>query len=325
MSQELWDLQKKFNDTFWATKGGWPKTAEERNEKTKEFILLLIKEVTEILDEINYKPHRLAKHGVDRANIMEEIIDTQKFLFGLAQLWSANWDEYADEFRRKSMVVEQRFEQEQSFAKLKHEQVVIVDIDGVLADYPRCFYEWLVEGELSATWNTEGMNPYRIQQKYESLPLDRKVAIKKIYRQSGAKKYIKLLPGAKSMMQILRSDPLLKIVLLTNRPYAEHYRIYPDTLEWLKTNEIPFDAILWAKDKGIEAVKYFSNVAWAIDDSIDNIFSLNRAGIEVARVDPTDPYRDTATFAEFLKELQIHKVSLSLAAHHWKTKVGPNE
>lgn len=312
MSRELWDLQRSFNERFWATRGGWPSTLEDRTAATKDFTVHLIKEVTEVLDEVSFKMHRAPRAEVDRSNILEEIIDTQKFLWGLAQLWGFSWEEVELEFRRKSSVVEQRFTQEQQLETLRRLPCAVVDIDGVLAAYPAGFYAWL-GGYLQRS-------PYQAQQHYEGSNLRDREALKRLYRQSGAKAKLPLLPGAAELLRLLRLNDQLKIVLLTNRPYAEHYRIYPDTLEWLSANNLPYDAIFWARDKGLEALRNLSNISWAVDDSPENVRRLREAGITVAHLNPADPASDTLAFYNFVLEEHRSGRPLAHAAHAWSLR-----
>lgn len=313
MNSQLWDLQKEFNDKFWSTKGGWPKDIKSRTEATKDFSLHLIREVSEVLGELQTKMHRVETHAFDRENLLEELTDCTKFLLGMYQLWGFSYQDLEEEFKRKSSVVEQRFAQEQQFSKIKSDPVVIVDIDGVLTDYPHCYYEWLGNNHF------EGKNSHWVKTYLETLPLRDREALKTKYRQSGAKAKLKLVPGAREMLQILKRE--LKVVFLTNRPYAIHSRIYPDTLSWIQSNGLPYDGILWARDKGLEAIKHFGNIAFAIDDEPENIKNLKKAGITTVRIDQNDELRSTYTFARFLQEQVRSGKTLTNAGHEWNSVI----
>jgi HAD superfamily hydrolase (TIGR01509 family) len=314
MSEQLWDLQREFNDKFWATKGGWPKGDEARTIASKDFAVHIMRELGEVLSEMNSKMHRIENKPLDRTNVLEELIDVTKFTYGFMQLWGFSFKEFEEEFKRKSMVVEQRFAQEQQFAKLRNDPVVIVDIDGVLTDYPNCYYEWL------GTNHFEGKNAHYVKSYLDTLPLRDREELKNKYRRSGAKATLKLVPGAREMLQLLKRE--LKVVFLTNRPYADFYRIYPDTLEWARTHALPYDAILWARDKGLEAIKHFGNVAFAIDDSDENIRNLKKAGITTVKIDNDDEVKCTYTFARFLQEQTRDGKLLVNAGHEWNSLLG---
>jgi len=290
MSQELWDIQKKFNDKFFMTKGGWP-GADQLVTANKDFAIHLIAEASEVLKEISFKMHRTSTGPVDRDNVLEELIDVQKFLYGWMQIWGFTWDDIVREFLRKSMVVNQRFDQEQSLPVLRDKPCVLVDIDGILAEYPGYYRRWADEHDL--LWDSAD-------------PLVRE-AVKREYRMSGAKASVPVLPGSREMLEAIRGAGV-KIILITMRPYAEHYRIYPDTLEWLAKNDLPYDAILWAREKGLEALKNFSRILFAVDDDAKNIEMYEKAGIRAVGIGPKYG-TTTAEFAqrELSMMLEVHK------------------
>ena len=292
MSKELWKIQETFTKKFWDTHGGLPKNEKELTVVTKDYLLHLMKEVTEVLDQISFKMHRLPKDFVDRANVLEEMIDCQKFLWGLMQIWGFSYEDFMEEFQRKSAVVEQRYAQESAMKILRNELCALIDIDGVLADYPGGFYAWLAKRKPTCSL-------YQAKIGYAALSIEEKEVVKREYRQSGAKAKLKVLPGAKLLLNYIR-DKGMKIILLTNRPYSEHFRIYGDTLTWLKNNELPYDAIIWARDKGFEAVKNFKNICWALDDSPVNVARLREAGITTVQICCEDEEQSTETFYKFL-------------------------
>jgi len=312
MQSELWKIQEDFTKKFWDTRGGFPRTEEALTTATKDYAIHLIGEITEVLGELSWKMHRAAKGSLDRTNVLEEFVDCQKFLLGMIILWEFTEEEFINEFKRKSMVVEQRFAQEQQFSSLKLQQVALVDIDGVLADYPFGFYKWI------ATVHMKGqMTVYQAEKYYTQLGLRDRQGIKTIYRASGAKKSLAVLPGAHDLLRLIRHRSQLKIILFTNRPYDEHYRIYPDTLEWLKEHDLVYDAVFWAKDKGLEALKYFDNICFAVDDSDDNIKRFKQAGISTIQVNPCDVKNNTTALTDFARQCLLNAKELGLLAHYW--------
>lgn len=284
--KELWDIQREFNDKFFATKGGWP-TEDQLTSASKDFAIHLIKEATEVLDELSFKMHRTSKGSIDRANVLEELVDTQKFLWGWMQVWGVTWDEFREEFKRKSIVVEQRFVQEQTFPKIKNDPCAIIDIDGVLASYPEGFYDWCIENFFPTH------SHHDFGRLYKAMDILNREELKKKYRQSGAKRNLPLVPGACELLECIRRRSKLKIILLTNRPYAEFYRIYSDTLYWLSQNKLPFDGIIWGRDKGVDALSNFRNICWAVDDDAKNIARFREAKITTIEIDNSNPDKST--------------------------------
>lgn len=76
--------------------------------KFKDHILLMIKEATEILDEINYKPHKRAKKEINKEKITEELVDTFKFLLNLMLIMGIEPFEFEKKYREKHKIVEKR-------------------------------------------------------------------------------------------------------------------------------------------------------------------------------------------------------------------------
>ena len=71
----------------------------------------------------------------------------------------------------------------------------VIDIDGVIVDYPNCFYDWAIANLYPDHSRRE------FQKLYESMNLLTREEVKKRYRQSGAKASLPLLPGAKEFLQ----------------------------------------------------------------------------------------------------------------------------
>lgn len=78
---------------------------EARFEK---HVLLMIKEVTEILDEINYKPHVHNRKPVNKDRITEELVDAFKFLLNLMLIMGIEPYEFEKMYAQKHKIVEQR-------------------------------------------------------------------------------------------------------------------------------------------------------------------------------------------------------------------------
>ena len=275
MKSELWDIQDKFTKVFWETKGGMPNANDEKvlTAVVKDYSLHIISEIMEVVSEFSWKMHRAHKGEIDRNNLLEEIVDVSKFTFGLLQCCGFTYEQYAEEFKRKSTVVSQRFAFEQNLSNLANHPCCVIDIDGVIADYPRFFYAWSIKN----FYPNHSIKEFVEQ--YKSMDLLTREELKKKYRQSGVKADMPLLPGAKELLDCIRRKSNLKIILMTARPYAEMYRIYPDTLAWLTKNELPYDGIVWSRDKGIDTLKNFKNVDWAVDDNPENVRRLREAGI----------------------------------------------
>jgi FMN phosphatase YigB (HAD superfamily) len=279
-----------------------PDTADEKmmTSITKDYALHLVAEIIEVVQELSFRMHRASKGAIDRDNLAEELIDCNKFLLGMFQIWGFSYEQYVEEFKRKSTVVEQRFQQEQTFPGLANHPCCIIDIDGVLASYPKFFYEWSIKN----FYPTHSIQEF--VQLYKSMDLLMREELKKKYRQSGAKADMPLIPGAKELLDCIRRRSSLKIILMTNRPYADYYRLYPDTLSWLKKNDLPYDGIIWSRDKGVDALKNFRNICWAVDDSPENVRLFREARITTVLI--RNEFASASTMALYKIAERIEKL-----------------
>lgn len=81
-------------------------------ENLRTCILLLIKEATELLDEMDFKPH-LKTHagGINEDRFKEELVDVFKFWLNLGIAVGLSPDDIFIEFQRKSAIVYDRFKE----------------------------------------------------------------------------------------------------------------------------------------------------------------------------------------------------------------------
>jgi len=112
--EEIYELQKSFTERFFKEKQNL--TLEDvRNDKNrlvkwnKEYILALIAEATEVLNEVDWKMHKQMNLPTDaRERLLEESIDVMKFLLGLMIVNGFSLDDIYNMFKSKSQVVEKR-------------------------------------------------------------------------------------------------------------------------------------------------------------------------------------------------------------------------
>jgi hypothetical protein len=246
--------------------GHFPLNHSEKIQWTKEYLLCLIKECTEVLDVLDWKHHYHDGRELNLSNLGIECIDIQKYLWGLMTIWGFDYEQFETMYEIKSLEVEQKFFQNNILPKISEiSKVCVIDIDGVLCEYPSCFYDWVIQNySIDVLKHTR--NPIEWE-KYKNL-----------YREMGGKRNIKPNLVAVDRLQEIK-DSGYTIVLLTNRPVHKYKRIYSDTIYWLDKNKIPYDYILWAEDKKISTIfKGNIKVEFAVDDCqsiLDEYNSLN--------------------------------------------------
>lgn len=298
-------MQEVFENTYFENLGldlGEIKSTdfEHKVDLNKEFILSLIKESSELLDNINWKNHTYQSKAFIKDNFAESCIDVLKYLFILCIINGIDDNDLYEKFNQKTAVVESKFKQKQLLLDLKSgkikKKIAIVDIDGVLAKYPDKINEFI-------KIHTQGKYTNIKDLKFENLSLYER--IKREYRLSGQKRFIPLMPNAKNFTTNLHKNGYF-VLLLTARPYEQISRIYYDTMSWLNDNDIYFDAIIWDRNKSEFAVENLSgcNIALCIDDDIENAKNLSRLS-KVYLVD--NPLNESARYNALPKNITVIK------------------
>lgn len=232
---------------------------KDKQLQTKETVLSLISEISEVLEEINWATYKTEKEVI-AYNVSEEIIDIFKFTINLCLIWNVSPKQFIEEFRRKSLVVEQRFNQNKILKKIREKKInkiCAIDLDGVIVDYPKCFVDFV---NLKIKCNFKDFNDLR-----NNLPVQQYVKIKKDYRTSGAKKTLPINKGIKELIDYLKDKGYI-IIILTKRPYKKYYRIFADTKFNLDSNNIYYDAILFDSQKHKRISAEFPQLDFIIED-----------------------------------------------------------
>ena len=316
MLKQMWQEQKQFNELVL----GCPvEEIKDLRHWNNFYTLALHKEVSEFLDETDWKVHRGVNSQQGKmSNKVEEAVDILKYWMSLCQVHGITDEMIVDEFKRKSMVVQQRFQQER-LLQLKGRKVVGVDIDGILANYPRSLVDFMnseqcrqmipelnswgeFDPELATTYNI--FNDYGIEREVAN-------KVKHLYRETGYKRQIPVYDDAKQFLDTLRAKGYV-ISLVTSRPYHEYNRIFADTMDWLNDNELQYDVVLWAEDKGTKITEEFGveNIEFFVDDVADYANSVADRGIRTYLMNKTYN-QDNTINSDIVRVNCLHAVLMS--------------
>ena len=233
-------------------------------------------ELSELVQSLNVKVYNPNDVDFNLSNVKDEIIDIFKYCAILMNMWGMDSNEVIEEYYRKSKVVEQRWIQSIDLL-MKNEDFVCVDIDGVLCDFIQTWSDFLL-------WHGVIREPIRHQiysDLSEYLPQDKKKEysnLKAEYRESGIKRNAVVFPGAKQFLQKLREKQ--KVVLVTARPAHKHRRIFADTVEWLESNGLEYDALIFEENKREWVLSHSNNVLFCVDDDLRQAEFLANVGIK---------------------------------------------
>lgn len=280
---KIWKDQKAFNENFIGIIDKL--TLDDKQHHTKQYILETFSEMNELLREINFKMHRPADSEIIESNMMEEWIDIFKYWLSIGLVWGWTPEQFVEEYMRKSRVVEQRYIQEH--ASITMLKIILVDIDGVLADYPASFKNF-IRSKTDVWLNTSS---YQIYDEYAKvLGRDKLEKLKHEYRINGYKRYLPVLPYAKKFLDHFYKNGY-SIILLTSRPYKKYKRMFADTIFWLKKNGLKYHSILWDEEKDYGVIKNYLNAAFMVEDNLNFAINVAKLGVKVYLLDK--PYNQS--------------------------------
>lgn len=273
----IWKRQAEFNANF------HPPTPDQAQLEsfTKDSVLSISSELTELINNITWKPHRNERSQVIASNIREELIDIFKFWNGLCLAWGLSPEDFLNEWLRKTEVVEQRFKQEyrNPWDPSKYKFCGIVDIDGVLCDYAGGLTRFVKAKTGVEIPPHDGQNDfYSHIAKY--VGTEKAYELKHQFRETGEKLRLDPIPGAARMLRTMRMYRGY-VLLLSARPYRKYKRIMADTLRWLSANGMTYHSIIWDEDKASRVVKEYPFASFIIEDDPNNARALAGKGFKV--------------------------------------------
>ena len=202
-----------------------------RSEVANHLCLGLYEEAAELArTAVRFKRHLLRTPPVDHSEVVEEAADVVKYVVAIAQLHGIDAESLFSAILRKTDVVKDRAEGEQ-LELTRDSRIILVDLDGCVADLEPL--ETLTDGR----------------------PIEEQERIKRNFRRRGRFRDLPVVEGAQEGLAELRRNGY-RIAFITARPYRQHKRLYADTVEWLKTNDIEYELLLFQRDKAEALVDY---------------------------------------------------------------------
>jgi hypothetical protein len=288
----IWKRQAEFNRNFNPNLGSLSQSEQEA--LTKDFVLYIQDELMDLLKNLSWKMHRRERASLVHANIREEIIDIFKYWNGLALIWNINEKEFITEWERKTEVVEQKYLQEFSnpWDATKYCGCAVVDIDGVLADYIKGIFEFILERtgvEIPPLLN--GQEFYAHVGRF--IGHERAYELKHQFRETGTESQgLDAIPGALEFMTALKADGYY-ILLMTARPYKKYKRIMADTICWLRRFGFPYHSIIFDENKEDRIIKDYTFAKFVVEDTLENALKIASKGIQVYLRETTYNQGDT--------------------------------
>jgi 5' nucleotidase, deoxy (Pyrimidine), cytosolic type C protein (NT5C) len=209
--------------------------------------------------------------------------------------------------------------------------VVGLDIDGVLGDYHGHFL-WYAEKWFDRPMpHPDEINPGLRLSDFMRVPHHEYQECKLAYRQGGLKRFMPCYPYASELTQNIQGAGA-EVWICTTRPYLRLDNIDPDTREWLRRNDIRYDAVIWEGLKeGTESTKYSDLVAQiglmrivaVCDDLPEQVKDAVRLGIRPVYLRDQPYNRDwSIRTAERVNNLDALWYFINLDIEKWKDDNG---
>lgn len=251
-----------------------------QTEDTKEIILWMHTELSELLEALNVKVYSKDIPSPSESNVKDNIIDLFKFNLMLMNEWGMDSDEVVEEFYRKSRVIEQKWTQAQDVV-LQDGNCICIDIDGVLCDLISTWKEFL---------NFQGISPVRENQELldfsEYLDDDHRLKydlLKSEFRSSGRKRNALVYPTVSDTIKELSKK--YQILIVSARPVDKYRRMYADTIEWLEMANIKYDSLIFESKKRDWVLKHQEKIVFCVEDDPNQALSLANVGIQTFLID----------------------------------------
>ena len=241
-----------------------------KSDEIEQYFLGAINSLSSASDILLPKSYKIQDKNISDYYKYSKFVDAFKFLLCIFNYYNLDINKFDKYFDIITRYVYNRYKLKEILINQdKYNKIALIDIDGVLADFPNYFIQ---------KFNIKYKTNYH---EYNDIPLEKRNIYKEYYRISGEKANIPLCDNAKNLIDELKRQHYI-VILFTNRPIHLYKNIAYDTTEWITKNNLYCDTILFAEDKMLDVIKRFKidNIKLYIEDNIENANHINNLGIK---------------------------------------------
>lgn len=239
------------------------------NSDVEPYFLGAIRALSKASSVLLPKNYKLDKKVLNDYDKYSKLVDAFKYFLCIFDYYGLSVEKFDEYFNLISIYVTNRYKLKKIIDnQRKYKNIVLLDIDGVLAEFPGYFIR-----KFNETYNTN----YKT---YNEIPLGKRNVYKEKYRISGEKVKIPLCKYAKEFLTDLKNKGYT-VILFTNRPIYLYENIIIDTIKWAFINDLQYDAILFSENKMLDVIKNFNykNIKLYVEDNVSNANSISKLGI----------------------------------------------
>lgn len=242
---------------------------------SKQYLLGMVSEIDEVLNELNWKIHRYNRGTVDITNLGLELTDIFKYLISMYELWGLSEIDLMDLFAIKSEVVELQYDMEHKENPVG-ERILVCDLDGTLADWRSAFAAWVENYGFNGRDVLKTMHP----DVDLGILYPEYTRMKEEFERSGWYGKLPVFQDVLDTVKHLQSNGVL-LAFITARPSSSVKRVWSDTYHWLLSHGVFPDwlqvgselrivkALEWAKNN--EVVLFEDNPELAVRASASGL------------------------------------------------------
>jgi hypothetical protein len=258
--EQIWDKQQEYN----------LKVQDLQDRSSTEWLVNYIlgthSQLTELLNQTNWKTHRIRDMDPYGPNIAEELADITKYVFSMWQVMGYTETDMLNAMQRKGEVLEQLLYQE-THPSPKDRNILMLDLDGVVADFRYGFMQWLsgtpwksilTLDERDIGLHMDINNGWNYHSYYQA---------KMEFERDGGYGTLPSITRIKKCVNALHRVGWY-IIVYTARPYRTYKRIWSDTWLWLKNHDIEADELHFGYDERVVAASKYKeeNHVVALED-----------------------------------------------------------
>lgn len=257
---EVWDKQQSYNTLVMA------KNHKTSSEWMINYILGASSELSELLQQTNWRNNFTRTVDEFGPNVAEELADITKYVFSLWQLMGFTSLDMLQAMDLKGEILNQLMYQE-TRALLERRRIIMLDLDGVIADFRQGFMEWVSSSKWSEIltikeeeiglhmdinhgWDYRSYNQAKIE-----------------FERDGGYSFLPSITSIKMALNTLNRIGYYTIVY-TARPFTTYKRIWGDTWTWLKDHNIIVNELHFGYEERVVAASRLAenNYVMALED-----------------------------------------------------------
>jgi len=219
----------------------------DTKELIQEFVLGIIKNSTNILEEIDWQSQRPDKGTISLSNVEDHIVDIMKYLISVMLEFDIDTNGFEQLLIQKSLVIRKKIDYDKFLNGVRRKNKTIAfDIDDVIANFRKTFIYYLEKRGFDIE-GLEELQHYSLFKNY-SITHNRAEQIKHESVGDGIYSALELIDDNIPLI-ISNLYERFNVVFLTSRPYPQYRRILKDTIFFLDYYNIKCDCVVFGREK----------------------------------------------------------------------------